>query len=148
MYTEPRTVWRARIDEVAKGYRQPPAKGIPHGVQKDAIQNDWGARQKTSGWGMSFEQLTGRDGVTYLAMSDWGTTGLTGQVYDDPDSIPDDLPPEEKLARFENMNFSGGNIGAGLYGRGKLIFQAASKTRQIIYDSLTTKGIGHKLGVA
>lgn len=141
MYSEPRTEWGSRIDEVTRGYRQPPAMGIPHGVQKDAIQNGWGARvyaKNKGGWGMSFEMLRDRGGTRYLAINDWGTSGLTGQVFDGPEDIPDQLPPEERLARFENMNFSGSNYGPGLYGRGKLIFQAASESRDVIYDSLTS----------
>lgn len=143
MYAEPQTEWGSYISQVAQGYRQPPARGIAHGVQKDAIQNAWGARRGKRGasqWGVEFALLKTKNGTYYLTITDWGTYGLTGRVYDDPEAIPDELPPDERLARFENMNFSGGNYGPGLYGRGKLIFQAASQRREIIYDSLTVDG--------
>ena len=73
MYSEPKTEWRSRIDEVAKGYRRPPAKGIPHGVQKDGTQNGWGARSKNARWGMAYELIKGTDQITYLTITDWGT---------------------------------------------------------------------------
>jgi len=78
-------------------------------------------------------------------MTDAGTWGLTGDVYDDPEAIPDSLPEEQRLARFENMNFSGDQEGPGLYGQGKLLFQAVSSVGEIIYDSLTAGG-NYRLG--
>lgn len=139
MYTQPQIEWSSSIDQLAQDYRTGHAKRVVHGLQKDAIQNAWGARAKVRGWGVSFELLTGRDGRIYLTMTDRGTTGLTGMAYDDPETIPDNLPVEERLARFENMNFSGGNYGPGLYGRGKLLFQAASRIGKIAYDSQTSE---------
>ena len=112
MYSEPQTEWSSHINQVAQGYRQPPAIGITHGVQKDALQNAWGARRSRHGkgkWGAEFALVNDRDKTKYLTVTDWGTYGLTGRVYDDPEAIPDELPPDERLARFENMNFSGGN---------------------------------------
>jgi len=146
MYAQPQTEWGSYIDQLAQDYRTGHSKGLVHGLQKDAIQNAWGARQKVKGWGVDFALVPGRHDKTYLTMTDYGTTGLTGTVYDDPETIPDNLPPKERLARFENMNFSGGNYGPGLYGRGKLLFQASSKTRTIIYDSLTLDG-EYRLGI-
>lgn len=142
MYVEPQTEWRSYIDQVTQGYRQPPAKGLAHGVQKDAVQNSWGARRggrSKETWNVEFALTRTSDRSRLLAITDRGTYGLTGQIYQ-PQDIPDELPVDERLARFENMNFSGGNYGPGLYGRGKLIFQAASRRREIIYDSLTVDG--------
>jgi hypothetical protein len=146
MYTQPQTEWRSHIDQLAQDYRTGHAKGLVHGLQKDGIQNGWGARQGNAAWGFEFALITSSDNIKYLTMTDWGTTGLTGTVYEDPESIPDNLPPDERLARFENMNFSGGNQGPGLYGRGKLLFQAASQRGSIIYDSLTING-EYRLGI-
>ena len=145
MYTQPLTEWGSQIDQVAHGYRSGRAKGVTHGVQKDAVQNAWGARRNGGRWRFRFCLVCGADGAHYLAMTDEGTTGLTGHVFSEPNDIPDTLPAEERLARFENMNFSGGNQGPGLYGRGKLIFQAASQRKEIIYDSLTEDG-DYRLG--
>lgn len=145
MYTEPQTEWGSHIRQVARGYRSGEAKGLAHGLQKDAIQNAWGARKNEKKWGCSFELLQDSQGINYLLITDKGTHGLTGKIYEDPDGIPDDLPPDERLARFENMNFSGGNYGPGLYGRGKLIFQVVSKQGSIIYDSLVD-GNEYRLG--
>lgn len=142
MYVEPQTEWGSQINQIAQGYLQPPARGIAHGVQKDALQNSWGARsngKRKGKWGVEFVLTQDGHGTALLTVTDWGTHGLTGQIFR-PEDIPDHLPPDERLARFENMNFSGGNYGPGLYGRGKLIFQAASKRREIIYDSLTVDG--------
>lgn len=146
MYVQPQTEWRSHIDQLAQDYRTGHAKGLVHGLQKDGIQNGWGARQGNAMWGFEFALITGSDNLKYLTMTDWGTTGLTGTVFQDPESIPDNLPPDERLARFENMNFSGGNQGPGLYGRGKLLFQAASQRGSIIYDSLTMNG-DYRLGI-
>jgi len=140
MYTEPQTEWKSQIRQVAHGYRSGSTKGLAHGLQKDAIQNGWGARRSENEWAFRFKVLRDSNGTIYLTMTDKGTHGLTGKIFDDPDAIPDNLPPEERLSRFENMNFSGGNYGPGLYGRGKLIFQATSKRGEIIYDSLLSSG--------
>lgn len=139
MYTQPQTEWASHISAIVKGYNTH-GKKVVHGIQKDAIQNGWGARYGKSKWQFVFDLTTGPDGRTYLSMADQGTSGLIGTVYEDPNDIPETLPPSECLARFENMNFSGGNRGPGLYGRGKLIFQAGSKKGEIIYDSLTIRG--------
>jgi len=139
LYAQPQTEWKALIDQIVKGYENN-GKGLVHGLQKDAIQNSWGARLKRKPrhgeWGTSFELISAGE-TSYLCITDWGTYGLTGRVFDDPSEIPERLPPEERLARFESMFFSGGNYGPGLYGRGKLIFQASSRRREIYYDSLT-----------
>lgn len=140
MYTEPQTEWSSHIRQVAQAYRSGKAKGLAHGLQKDAIQNAWGACKDKKEWGCIFNVGQDSKGIVYLTITDKGTCGLTGKIYDNPDNIPDDLPPDERLARFENMNFSGGNYGPGLYGRGKLIFQAISKQGSIIYDSLIEGG--------
>ena len=75
MYTQPQTEWRSYIDQLAQDYRTGHAKGIVHGLQKDAIQNGWGARGAGSKWGFEFALFTARDKTKYLTMTDWGTTG-------------------------------------------------------------------------
>jgi len=132
--------WKSEIDEIVDGYETEPAKGLVHGLQKDAIQNGWGHRKNKKGnkWRFVFE-LTESKGKQLLIFYDEGTTGLTGpnlSTYD-INNRSDALPPDYKLARFTSMKYSGGNEGAGLYGRGKLLFQAASKEYSIYFDTLT-----------
>jgi hypothetical protein len=143
MFVQPQNEWRSRIQTLEREYKK--ARGLVHGLQKDAIQNGWGARKKGQLWSFAFELLTDSSGRTLLTMTDGGTWGLTGDIYDDPEAIPDSLPQDQRLARFENMNFSGEQEGPGLYGQGKLLFQAVSSVGAIIYDSLTAGGV-YRLG--
>ncbi len=137
MFVQPQNEWRSRIQTLERDYKK--ARGLVHGLQKDAIQNGWGAKKKGQPWSFAFELVKDANSRTLLTMTDSGTWGLTGDVYDDPEAIPDSLPEQQRLARFENMNFSGGQEGPGLYGQGKLLFQAVSRNGEIIYDSLTSE---------
>jgi hypothetical protein len=132
--------WKAAIAQVVQGYED--HRGVVHGLQKDAIQNGWGNRLYTKGkdWKFVFELIPWQKNEYLLTMTDIGGYGLTGQNMC-TEEIPDELSEDERLARFEHMHFSGGATkGAGMYGRGKLLFTAASKDHHIIYDSLTHKG--------
>lgn len=138
--SQPQINWSSFLEQIRRDYETPPALGIAHGVQKDAIQNGWGARVKDRGCSFSFRLIKGPDGRLMLTMTDAGTTGLIGKVFDynqTRSQLPDTFPPNERLARFECMFDSGGGQGPGLFGRGKLIFNAASQERLIYYDSLT-----------
>lgn len=133
--------WNAEIDQVVLGYDE--HRGLVHGLQKDVIQNGWGHRlhKKGKDWKFVFKLIKWKKNEHLLTMTDIGGYGLTGKNMR-TDEIPDELPESERLARFEHMYFSGGATqGAGLFGRGKLIFTAASKDKYIIYDSLTHDGI-------
>lgn len=134
--------WPEQVRTIADGYRR--YEGIPHGVQKDAIQNGWDARVDKGhgrGWSLRFELLRSEDGVTYLSFTDSGATGLTGRVLQ-PEELEEDLPPEERWGRFENVAFIKGpsEQALGSRGRGKFIFVAASKENTILYDSLRADG--------
>jgi hypothetical protein len=135
----------AQIDQVGREYGSEPAKGLAHGVQKDAIQNGFGARAEVREveacrtWSMTFDlkQIGGRDALVFW---DEGTLGLTGDILA-PDQITErfegeSLGPDQRLSRFLARFVSGGNVGAGSFGRGKLIFHAASSTTNILVDSL------------
>lgn len=135
----------AQIDQVGREYSSDPAKGLAHGVQKDAIQNGFGARAEVREveacrtWSMTFElkQIAGRDALVFW---DEGTLGLTGDILD-PDEIrrrfaEGTLDANQRLGRFLARFVSGGNVGAGSFGRGKLVFHAASTTTNILVDSL------------
>jgi hypothetical protein len=132
--------WKAEIEQVVLGYDI--QRGLVHGLQKDAIQNGWGHRlhKKGKDWEFVFKLIKWKKNEYLLTMTDSGGHGLTGENMKTHE-IPDELSEDERLARFEHMYFSGGATqGAGLFGRGKLLFTAASKDHYIIYDSLTDDG--------
>lgn len=140
---------RQQLEQIVREYESDPARGLVHGVQKDAIQNAFGARaiehdvkacQKN--WRCYFE-LIAIKGKEAFVFWDEGTTGLTGDILSVEDiekkSAEGLLGKEhanQRLARFLTRFESGGNIGPGSFGRGKLIFQGASKDYSIVVDSL------------
>ena len=140
---------KQQIEQVVREYESDPAKGLAHGVQKDAIQNAFGARAITDevkacqkNWRCYFE-LVSIKGKEALVFWDEGTTGLTGDIMSvdeiEKKSAEGSLGKEntnQRLARFLTRFESGGNIGPGSFGRGKLIFQGASKDYSILVDSL------------
>jgi hypothetical protein len=140
---------KQQIEQVVREYEGDRDNGLVHGVQKDAIQNAFGAREITDevkacqkNWRCYFELVTikGRDALVFW---DEGTTGLTGDILSvdeiEKKSAEGLLGKEhanQRLARFLTRFESGGNIGPGTFGRGKLIFQGASKDYSILVDSL------------
>ena len=127
----------ARIRDSYEQYR-----GIPHGIQKDAIQNGWDARRTKRGQGWTFSfRLVKENGNTYLVMQDRGTTGLTGRVLE-PEEYTEELPAEERWGRFESLAFTKDPDTAtlGSRGQGKFIFVVGSKDRVIVYDTLRADG--------
>jgi len=128
------------IDYVKKDYNKDPAKGLTHGLQKDAIQNAVGASQtkKFKDWKITFE-LTEINGKDALIFTDEGTTGLIGEILKQDEIMnrksENKLKDDDHLSRFRTVFNSGGNEGPGSYGRGKLVFQACSKTHTILCDS-------------
>lgn len=133
-----------QIEQVVREY-EGSGKGLAHGLQKDAIQNGFGARlienesRACKAWKFTFELLE-INGEPALTFWDEGTTGLTGDIISVEEieqmSAEGKLTSEQNLSRFLTRFESGGNLGAGSFGRGKLIFQGASKTSSIICDSL------------
>ena len=88
---------------------------------------------------MNFE-LIKINGGEALVFWDEGTMGLTGDILS-ADEITrrfaeGSLGPEQRLGRFLARFVSGDNLGAGTFGRGKLVFHAASQTTSILIDSL------------
>lgn len=136
------THWPELVVHVVDGYRSN-GKGLTHGVQKDAIQNSWGARKKERGigWSVRFE-LIESSGLTFLTIEDRGTCGLTGRVLK-PEEYLEDLPEEERWGRFESLAFSRGQSEKvlGSRGRGKFIFVGASQDQTILYDTLRGDGV-------
>jgi hypothetical protein len=140
---------KQQVEQVVREYESDPAKGLAHGVQKDAIQNAFGARAIADevkackkNWRCYFElvKIKEKDALVFW---DEGTTGLTGDILSvdeiEKKSAEGLLGKEhanQRLARFLTRFESGGNIGPGSFGRGKLIFQGASKDYSILVDSL------------
>lgn len=130
------------IEYVKEDYESEPAKGLIHGLQKDAIQNSVGAAKNIKNlksWEMTFELLS-INGKDALSFTDRGTTGLTGDILSDTEIIEKsskgELDATQNLSRFLSVFESGGNVGPGSYGRGKLVFQACSRSYTILCDSL------------
>lgn len=133
--------WGAWLEQVTREYNTEPALGLWHGLQKEAIQNSHGARDRQSRkpWACRI-RLVRTGSSPLLTITDEGTYGLTGVAIWDVAGKPDALPSTERLARFESMFDSGGGEGPGLFGRGKLVFNACSEQRLVFYDSLTKDG--------
>jgi hypothetical protein len=140
--TSPETNWSNFLEQIKRDYNTSSAMGVAHGLQKDAIQNGWGARVSDHNWSFEFVLKRMPDGTLLLSMTDYGTCGLIGSIcyFDEHKTSPDEeiskIPDNERLARFESMFYSGG-AGPGLFGRGKLLFNVASRQRLILYDSHT-----------
>lgn len=135
------------IEQTIVLYEEEPGKGLCHGFQKDAIQNGWGHRisRKGDNWKMIIQYLKNEHGE-FIIVEDCGNTGLIGHNYS-KEELNDimakkiKLDVNEKLARFSTLYNSGGNIdSAGLFGRGKLMYQAVSKNFEFYFDSLTKEG--------
>jgi hypothetical protein len=136
----------AGIKLIKEDYDSEPAKGLIHGLQKDAIQNAVGAALNVKtfkDWKVTFELLKIKQNDA-LVFWDEGTTGLTGDILDSTEisrrSGEGTLSSDQNLARFLSVFNSGGNSGPGSYGRGKLVFQASSSTFTIVADSLREDG--------
>jgi hypothetical protein len=140
--TSPETNWSNFLEQIKRDYNTAAAMGVAHGLQKDAIQNGWGARVSDHNWSFEFVLKRMPDSTLLLTMTDYGTCGLIGSMcyFDEHKTSPDEeiskIPDNERLARFESMFYSGG-AGPGLFGRGKLLFNVASRQRLILYDSRT-----------
>jgi hypothetical protein len=139
----PETNWAAFLKQEIRDYNA--SMGLAHGLQKDAIQNGWGARVSDHNWTFEFKLKRMTHDKLLLTMTDHGTTGLTGTTCyfesrkKQPGQEVPKIPDHERLARFESMFYSGGT-GVGLFGRGKLLFNAVSNQKLIYYDSKTIDG--------
>lgn len=115
-------------------------RGFVHGFQKDVIQNAIGAREGDGfeDWKVSID-LVSTDKGSFLTVTDFGTTGITGKNYS-VDEIrnlskgPDEIDGYEKYARISSFYNSGNNEkGGGLNGIGKKMYIAASNPDTLLY---------------
>ncbi len=117
--------------------------GIPHGAQKDAIQNAFHTANKTMPVEFTFELVKNKKG-TFFTMTDSNTNGLTGKVLGTEEY--DTIGESDHWARFEGFGFTTRNPDAiGARGQGKFVFLAASKDYSMYYDSLREDGT-YRLG--
>lgn len=114
--------------------------GIPHGVQKDAIQNSIDAVRGKGPLLIEFRLVENHRGC-FLTITDSNTVGLSGPVLD-IDDYERDLPVDYHWARFESFAFTKKDPDAiGARGQGKFIFLRASKAYTMYYDTLCQDGV-------
>ncbi len=114
---------------------------IPHGVQKDAIQNAIDAVIGKKTLLMEFKLLENVKG-RFLTMTDSNTTGLTGPVVTDLSEYEVGLPEDYHWARFEAFAVTKVSPDAiGARGQGKFIFLSASKSYTMYYDTFRKDGV-------
>lgn len=131
------------IEAIADGYRQKIGKDtwLAYGLQKDAIQNSWDAREykRGQGWECGFT-LMKINKTTVLRIEDSGTLGLGGDKFYSEEELINLLhngKGQQDLAYFLNSNWSSKDIDkGGNRGRGKTLFLAASKQKRVTFDSL------------
>lgn len=136
--------FKSFIDQLIDDYSTEPAKNLIHGFQKDAVQNGWGHRTSDRNWRMTFRYVKNDKG-NFIVVEDHANTGLIGKNYTTDEienlQMTGQLGPNEKLARFSSLFNSGGNTtSAGLFGRGKLMYQAVSENYLEYFDSFTIEG--------
>jgi hypothetical protein len=143
-----------RVEQIINVYNSM-GRGLIHGFQKDAIQNSVGARATNSwkGWKCCIDLVNTEKG-RFLTVTDYGTEGLTGpnlpvaeiaRMCDENEAFPEDW----RLARISCNNVSGGlSTGAGLFGVGKTLYSAASKSNicRYYFESFTN-GFGYRCNV-
>lgn len=116
-------------------------ESIPHGVQKDAIQNGIDAVKGKGPLEMEFALIENEKG-RFFTMTDSNTLGLTGPVFEEVEDYKEDLPEDYHWARFESFAFTKENPDAiGARGQGKFIFLSSSKKHLMYYDSRRGDGI-------
>ncbi len=137
------------LEAIADGYSQKLEwaghNWLAHALQKDAIQNSWDARTSTKDWGVSFSLLSTEENGRFLVITDQGTTGMTGHIWNSNDELLqliDTEDPEENLAFFLSSNFSAKkSTSGGKRGRGKSLFLVASKPKAFYFESLRNDGV-------
>lgn len=135
----------ADLKAILDGYEQAIQKNswLSEALQKDGIQNAWGARISARGnnWEtrILYYERPAID-VPVIMLEDSGTYGLTGEVPTNAAEQITLLESEDeiqRLSRFLSSNWSVKTENAlGSRGRGKMIFIGVSKTREMYFESI------------
>ena len=140
----------SNLEKLRDDYSDGAGKGFIHGFQKDLIQNSTGARYKNkkfnSFWQITIE-LKKINNKYCLIATDKGTTGLIGGAFSEDardqklgsEWSGGNIPANEALTRFLNLDFSGGGQGAGSKGQGKGLYNMLSSRENdhcFIFDSV------------
>ena len=118
---------------------------IAHAVQKDAVQNSMDAYDPNNSdqWTVTFELATTKP--CYLAITDTGTFGLTGQSNLDENTLSSLSYAQyknERLSRFEALGYANPDPRArGARGQGKFVFIGTSKNYEMLYETLRADGV-------
>lgn len=114
-------------------------------LQKDAIQNSWDARKPQNGeWSVDFQLIETAQGK-FLVITDQGTTGLLGNLWESEEEqikLLNKEQSDENLAFFLSSNFSNKtSTSGGKRGRGKSLFLVASDDKAFFFESLRADGL-------
>lgn len=136
----------ADLKAILSGYEQAIQNDnwLAEAVQKDGIQNSWGARLNKKGHGWSckilFQSSDDNKFPSTLIIEDSGTAGLTGSIPQNKDEEAEILmsrDPQQRLGRFLSSNWSEKTEHSlGSRGRGKMIFVGASRKSRMYFDSI------------
>ena len=137
-----RTNMAAEIKRIISNYEDH-GMGLNHALQKDNIQNSWGAKKTKRGNKFSVHvELIEEKGFSAVTFTDAGTKGLTGTEYSKLDDVINEIDfedPLERLANFETHKnlgvFIEGLSTGGFIGQGKLVSNIHSKDNHIYFDS-------------
>ena len=143
-FTQP-TNKEAELQAIMDGYETAIEKDtwLSEALQKDGIQNAWGARTHKSGKEWEVKIVYWSDNVTpqpLVWIEDKGTTGLTGdmpQSLDEEVDLLNSNDPKQRLSRFLSSNWSmKTEYSVGSRGRGKMIFIGASQNKEMCFESI------------
>lgn len=153
-FTQP-TNRAADLQAVMDGYEQAIQKNnwLSEALQKDGIQNAWGARINAHGndWEtriVYYEDAT--IGYPLILIEDSGTFGLTGDVpsnVEEEISLLESEDERQRLGRFLSSNWSiRTEHSLGSRGRGKMVFIGASKTHETYFETVQSDDGGYVFG--
>lgn len=134
--------WKQTFANIADTYPY----GIPHGFQKDAIQNAMDARiGKSKTVKVTFKIINNNLGQ-FITVQDENTTGLTGLRRTSETDYEDELSEFDRWSKFESMGFTKKDQNSlGARGQGKTIMLSCSNDYEMFYDSITDEE-GYRLG--
>lgn len=133
------------LKAVMDGYEQAIQKDswLSEALQKDGIQNAWGARTSSNGKDWDVKLLYFKDPSTsksFVMIEDSGTHGLTGDVPSseaEEISILESDDEVQRLGRFLSSNWSVKTENSiGSRGRGKMIFIGASTQVSMYFETV------------